>query len=593
MLHPSEYSIIMLTVQKPGFKPLLPLANDMYRFTRSHSAIVELAPLQAYSSALVFSPRCGLTKLLLHSMQPDWVYQSSRVERHWNGCLTTLIDHAYNVDSVAFSNDGRYVVSASGKYIRFWDAETGILMKVFRDRSEIESVAFGEGGKLMISNLRGDSMKTCDAETGDFISTRSRQTFHDGWSDVLGSSQDGRRYAFLLSTRGIQVADSIRNTGVLTLLGHRELVCAVDFSRDKRLIASGSLDKTIKIWNAVTGAEISTLWGHSGRVSAVAFSPDGRRIVSGSDDKTIRVWDIETCVEGPAFQDHLGHHDQVCLVALTLDGRRIASGSLDNTVKIWDADTGDNIQTIEFESQQGIWSITFSPDGHLIAIATYFAFVVICNVESGATISTYNLLCVGPLALSLNGRYVAIGTQQAIKSQDSEKSNKITWLGSHSGYATSLAFSPKDCHIVASFHRDNTIKIWNLSSGNEIASVNIGVEIGRLKFDTSGAYLHTDSMLAFRCFTWSRNLTEAHTGFRLPQLRRNEYGVSNDRSWITRHGQNIIWLPLEFRKAGIDLWKAADALPHMISLGCVSGRVWWLTFSSQNHRFGRCGQACV
>ena len=77
-----------------------------------------------------------------------------------------------------------------------------------------------------------------------------------------------------------------------TLAGHSNWVNAVTFSPDSKQIASGSRDKTIKLWSAATGKLEKTLAGHSEWVSAVAFSPDGKQIASRSWDKTIKLWDV-------------------------------------------------------------------------------------------------------------------------------------------------------------------------------------------------------------------------------------------------------------------------------------------------------------
>ena len=79
---------------------------------------------------------------------------------------------------------------------------------------------------------------------------------------------------------------------IQTLAGHSDRVTAVVFSPDGKRIASGSWDKTIKVWDAISSDLEKTLAGHSDRVTAVAFSPDGKRIASGSWDKTIKVWDV-------------------------------------------------------------------------------------------------------------------------------------------------------------------------------------------------------------------------------------------------------------------------------------------------------------
>ncbi len=73
------------------------------------------------------------------------------------------------------------------------------------------------------------------------------------------------------------------------------------------------------------------------RVNSVAFFPDGR-LASGSDDKTVRVWDSKT--GNAASAPLIEHTELVWSVAVSPDGKLIASGSKDKTLRIWDSDTG-------------------------------------------------------------------------------------------------------------------------------------------------------------------------------------------------------------------------------------------------------------
>ncbi|WP_414622747.1 WD40 repeat domain-containing protein, partial [Calothrix sp. CCY 0018] len=70
-------------------------------------------------------------------------------------------------------------------------------------------------------------------------------------------------------------------------------VNSVAFSPDGKTLASGSWDKTIKLWNISSGKIISTLDGHQSYVNSVAFSPDGKTLASGSADKTIKLWSLD------------------------------------------------------------------------------------------------------------------------------------------------------------------------------------------------------------------------------------------------------------------------------------------------------------
>jgi WD40 repeat protein len=85
---------------------------------------------------------------------------------------------------------------------------------------------------------------------------------------------------------------------IRTLSGHSNEVGSVNgvgsvaISPDGRTLASGSDDKTIKIWNMATGEQIRTLSGHSKGILSVAISPDGRTLASGSTDKTIKIWRV-------------------------------------------------------------------------------------------------------------------------------------------------------------------------------------------------------------------------------------------------------------------------------------------------------------
>ena len=166
----------------------------------------------------------------------------------------TLQGHTDSVFSVAFSLDGRYIVSGStDQTIQVWDAQKGTPVgnPLQGHTDSVTSVAFSSDGRHIVSGSDDQTIRVWDVQAG------------------------------------CQVGSPLQ--------GHTSWVSSVAFSPDGRHIVSGSGDQTIRVWVAQTGGQVGNpLQGHTSRVSSVSFSPDGRHIVSGSADQTIRVWDAQT-----------------------------------------------------------------------------------------------------------------------------------------------------------------------------------------------------------------------------------------------------------------------------------------------------------
>ena len=118
---------------------------------------------------------------------------------------------------------------------------------------------------------------------------------------------------------------------IKTFNRHSKTVRSVSCSPDGQRIASGSDDKTVKLWDVSSGELMKTL-KHSDVVNSVSFSPDGKHVASGSDDKTVKVWSVES---GECVTTFEGHSGWVTSVSFSADGASIVSGSGDNTVKVW------------------------------------------------------------------------------------------------------------------------------------------------------------------------------------------------------------------------------------------------------------------
>jgi WD40 repeat protein len=343
-------------------------------------------------------------------------------EEHW------LPVHPSEVWSVAVSNNDKYVVSASDSIVRVWDIATGQLSSGLTGPSdEVRSVAVssdsrhiaaasnyelwvwdvdGVIGRKEPSALTGMTSVHIVDDNPQIVSTcLVRGGLFDGWPSMAFSS-DGSR---IVSTVGnketpglvyiwcVQTGDLMR-----TLEGHSNVVMSVAVSPDGSRIASGSIDRTVRIWdpnfNSAGGGDRSIVSSEPSLVdseslartwrtpdwlssldglTACALSNDGTRVVIAGPDM-IYVWNHVTNTVECELRGHLGG---VVSVAFSHDGNRVVSGSDDGAIRIWDCDTKSVISL--YQHSDGVGCVAFSRNDRRVVFRSWDRTVQIWNPATG------------------------------------------------------------------------------------------------------------------------------------------------------------------------------------------------------------------
>ena len=354
------------------------------------------------------------------------------------------ITHTTDVQHIAFSPDGRTLAIANSAEVHLWDLVKGTPIRQLTKRLDAPlSVAFSPDGHTLASGSRNGSVQLWNVPKQQLITALPAPPLlrYGSWGwhpwrvESVAFSPNGK----VLATVGyeqiylwervpqqsrLQTSSAVLWCQKAILTGHTSYIYSIAFSPDGNLIASGSADRTVRLFDVESGQHKRTLIGHIGTIFGVVFSPDGKTLASGGFDNTVRLWNTVTGENTKI----LATDTWVMNVAFSPDGQTLASGGSwrDKNVTLWDVSTGTRKTT--FAHAVELKSIVFSPDGKTLAGGGYDGTILLWDMR--------------------------------------RETLKRTLRG-HTQSITSMAFSP-DGRTFASGSYDSTVVLWEFEPTVEI-----------------------------------------------------------------------------------------------------------------------------
>jgi WD40 repeat protein/energy-coupling factor transporter ATP-binding protein EcfA2 len=262
---------------------------------------------------------------------------------------------------------------------------------------------------------------------------------------------------------------------VTRLTGHTNAVRSVTVSPDGHLLATGSWDRTARLWDVSDiyhPTALATITGHTGEVESVTFSPDGHTLATGGSDKTLRLWDV-TDGRHPRRLATITTGHTVYSATFGAGGHVLAAGEGGHVAQLWDvadARHPTELSTLPDHTAQ-VLSVAFSPDGHTLATASADRTARLWDLTDVRHPREYATLTgdtdiVWALVFSPDGRTLATAswdhTARLWDVSDPVHAHESATLTGHTDAIYALAFSP-DGHTLATAGGDNTTRLWNVA----------------------------------------------------------------------------------------------------------------------------------
>lgn len=291
------------------------------------------------------------------------------------------------VTAVAYSPDGKWLAAGTRGVVHLIDPATGDVVGELPGQTErvtalavskvgVLAVASGEPGKVgklrlyLVTDPRKPPAKPfVDADA------------HKDSIHALAFSGDGNALATGSYDRTVKVWPLDKDRPTLTLTDHSDSVYAVAFSPDGKLLATGAADRAVKVWDTATGKRLYTLADSTDWVYAVAWSPDGKHLAAGGVDKSIRTWKADA-EGGTLTHAAFAHQAAVTKLLFTADSKSLFSVGDDKVVKAWDVAKLTEKATLPAQPET-ILSAALRPDGKQLAVGRFDGVLELVDPTTG------------------------------------------------------------------------------------------------------------------------------------------------------------------------------------------------------------------
>ena len=284
--------------------------------------------------------------------------------------------------AIAFSPDGKRLAVGGYRAVIVWDTTTGQPVgSVTGLAGAVQSLAYRpDGAQLAIAGgtagLSGE-VKVVDAKTlaiaGPTLGGHTDVVFSVAWS------ADGTRLATGSQDKTARVWEWPTGKEKLTLKDHSDAVTRVCFAPDGKSLYTASLDHNARRFDCADGKVMRVFTGHAEGITALALNAKGDRLLTSGTEPNIRWWDVNAASD-PAQQG--GHSVGVNDIAFSRDAKFVVTAGADHTARLWDANSTGQIRAFEGASDW-LYAASISPDDKLVAGAGADGIVRVWEAQTG------------------------------------------------------------------------------------------------------------------------------------------------------------------------------------------------------------------